>query len=63
MNNYGSNRYDVAKLGTWQRLEAVAEVPVNAATAHLAIEKGVNETPITATIRLDDVKLELLEGM
>jgi len=63
LDNYGSNRYDLSKLGTWQRLEVSADLPVNAAKAHLAIEKGAYETPITATMRIDDVELELLEGM
>lgn len=62
LTNYNSGRYDLAKLGTWQRLEAVAEIPVGAGTGDLAIEKGAHSIPITASIRLDDVKLELLEG-
>jgi len=60
--NFRSNSYDVSKLNTWQRLETVAEMPVNVGSGVLAIEKGVNRTSISARIRLDDVRLELLEG-
>ena len=60
--NYNSGRYDLAGLGTWQRLEAVADVPVDAGTADLAIEKGAHDTPTAAMIRLDEVKLELTES-
>ena len=60
--NFQSSRYDLAKLNTWQRLEAVAEMPVEAGSGDLAIEKGVYGTAVSARIRLDDVKLELLEG-
>jgi len=62
IENHGTNRYDLSEPGTWQRLERTAEVPMNAGWAHLAIEKGAHSTPITARIRLDEVKLELLEA-
>ncbi len=62
IENYSSNRYDLSRPGTWQPLTVIADVPINAATAHLAIEKGAHSTPIRATIRLDDVKLELIES-
>jgi len=60
IENYSSGKYDLQKIGTWQQLTAIAELPINAAYAHLAIEKGAHSTPITATIRLDDVRLELI---
>ena len=60
IENYTSGTYDLARLGTWQELTAVADVPVNAAAGHIAVEKGAHSTVIEATIRLDDVKLELL---
>ena len=60
--NFGTNPYDLRQMGTWQRLETTAELPANAATLDLAIEKGDNNTPITLRLRLDDVKLELLEA-
>ena len=62
IENSVSSNYDLRQLGTWQQLTVIAEMPTNAAHAHLAIEKGAYSTPITATIRLDDVKLELLEA-
>ena len=62
IENYVSGKYDLEKMGTWQQLTAIAELPTNAASAHLAIEKGAYSTPITATIRLDDVRLDLLEA-
>ena len=62
IDNYGSGKYDMKRVGEWQRLEALADVPANARTIHLAVEKGAFATPIEATIRLDDVKLELLEA-
>jgi len=62
IENYVSGKYDLKKVGPWQQLTAIAELPTNAASAHLAIEKGAYSTPITTTMRLDDVKLELLEA-
>ncbi len=60
--NIGTNVYDTKNLGTWQHLQAKFETPANTAGGHLAIEKGGREFAATATIRLDDVKLELLES-
>ena len=57
-----TNSYDLGRLGTWQRLVALVETTPNTAGGHLAIEKGALEGSITATIRLDDVRLELLES-
>jgi hypothetical protein len=62
ITNFNTGPYDVAKPGTWQELTVEAEVPPEAATADLCIEKGAFATPITAKMRLDDVKLELLEA-
>ncbi len=60
--NFSTNPYDLKQTGTWQRLERTAELPANAATLDIAIEKGDNSTPIALRLRLDDVKLELLEA-
>jgi hypothetical protein len=60
--NFLSNKYDLTKLNTWQHLEAIAEMPVNAGTGVLSIEKNVYDKSIRARIRLDEVRLELLEG-
>ncbi|MDZ7616606.1 MAG: carbohydrate binding domain-containing protein, partial [Patescibacteria group bacterium] len=62
LENYSSDPYDLKRKGTWQPLTVVADVPMNAASAHLAIEKGAHSVPIRATIRLDDVKLEMIES-
>ena len=62
IENYVSGKYDLGTLGQWQQLTAIADVPIDAATAHLAIGKGAHSTSIDATIRLDDVKLELIEA-
>jgi hypothetical protein len=62
LTNIQTNRYDLARLGTWQRLVALVETTPNTAGGHLAIEKGTLEGRITATLRLDDVRLELLES-
>lgn len=62
LTNVSTSHYDEAKLGTWQYL--VGDVETTGATVHgdLAIEKGDLETKVTTTLRLDDVKLELLES-
>ncbi|MCE5238996.1 DUF4832 domain-containing protein [bacterium] len=62
ITNYSTNPYDLRQLGTWQRLETTAELPANAAALDIAIEKGDNTTPIALRLRLDDVKVELLEA-
>jgi hypothetical protein len=62
LTNIQTNSYDLTRLGTWQRLIAMVETTPNTAGGHLAIEKGTLEGRITATIRLDDVRLELLES-
>ena len=62
LTNIQTNSYDIARPGTWQRLVAFVETTPSTAGGHLAIEKGNLERRIAATIRLDDVKLELLES-
>jgi len=61
ITNTNSNPYDLRRIGTWQLLVADGETPPTAATADIAIEKSVLETPIAAAIRIRDVKLEVLE--
>ncbi|MFQ6131642.1 MAG: carbohydrate binding domain-containing protein [Armatimonadota bacterium] len=61
LENHGTNVYDVDRLRTWQRLQVTFETTPNTAGGHLAIEKGGRELPVTVTLRLDDLKLELLE--
>lgn len=62
ITNFSTQKYDLSKLGTWQLLEGTADLPADAATADFAIEKGDNGTPVTVKLRLDDVKLELVEA-
>ncbi len=62
IDNFSTGRYDLTKLGTWQELTGFVEVPVNGATADLAVEKGDNFTSVTIDLRLDEVRLELVEG-
>jgi hypothetical protein len=62
LTNIQTNGYDLARLGTWQRLVALVETTPNTGGGHLAVEKGSLEARINATIRLDDVRLELLES-
>ena len=63
ITNLTSNHYDTTKPGTWQKLEAVGEMPANSASVDIAIEKGDNSTPVTVNLRVDDLKLELVEGI
>jgi hypothetical protein len=62
LTNISTNTYDLGKLGAWQLLEGYAETTPETAGGHLAIEKGALEANIAATIRIDDVKVELLES-
>lgn len=61
LDNFGSNRYDIKAMGTWQTLTILADLPAGAATADLAIETGDLDLPITIDLRLADVKMEILE--
>ena len=60
LTNYNTNTYDVSQLGTWQQLVTYCETSGEAALGYVAIEKGVLELAIEATIRIDDVELTLL---
>ena len=40
LTNVHTNRYDLGKPGTWQRLVALVETTPNTAGGHLTIEKG-----------------------
>ncbi len=62
LTNFSTNPYDTTKLGTWQQLTGFVETPANTAGGHFAIEKGSLESKMTVTLRLDDVRLELLES-
>ena len=62
ITNFSIEKYDLTKPGTWQLVQGTADLPANAATADMAIEKGDNSTPVTVKLWLDDVRLELLEA-
>ena len=62
ISNASTEPYDAKQLGTWQKLEGMAEMPPNAGSVDIAIEKGDNATPVTIKLRLDDVRLELVEA-
>jgi hypothetical protein len=62
LTNFNTNQYDLGKLGEWQLLVTYADTPGEAASGDLAIEKGQLETPVSATLQIRDVKLELLES-
>ena len=62
IDNFGTGKYDLTKLGTWQELTGFVEVPINGVIGDLAIEKGDNTTAVTVEMWLDEVRLELVEG-
>ncbi len=62
ITNVETNRYDMRHSGDWQRLVAYVETTPDTARGQLAVEKGSLETISAATIRLDDIELELLES-
>lgn len=62
INNKHTNPYDLSKLGTWQYLEVTFETTMETVGGHLSIEKGSLDARITVKMRIDDVKLEILES-
>jgi hypothetical protein len=62
LTNYPTALYDLSRIGTWQQLSTIAEISPEAATFDLCVETRTLEVPITARIRIDDIKLEVLEG-
>ncbi|MBV9867600.1 MAG: carbohydrate binding domain-containing protein [Abitibacteriaceae bacterium] len=60
--NFGTNPYNLQQLGTWQQLSGFVETSPDTAGGQLAIEKGDLESKPTVSLRLDDVRLELLES-
>jgi hypothetical protein len=62
LDNFSTGTYDTNKLGSWQHLWGYVETTPDTAGGHLAIEKGGLQNSVTVTLRLDDVKLELLES-
>ncbi len=62
LTNKHTNPYDLSKLGTWQHLEITLETTLETAGGHLSVEKRNREAKIAVTMRIDDVRLELLES-
>ncbi|MDH7569051.1 MAG: DUF4832 domain-containing protein [Armatimonadota bacterium] len=62
LENHPTTSYDLKKLGTWQLLQGYVETTPDTAGGHLAIEKGNLGAKARITLRLDDVRLELLES-
>jgi hypothetical protein len=62
ITNLNTDAYDLAALGTWQHLQGTGEIPANAGSADLAIERGDLEPEITVDLRLDDLQIDILEA-
>jgi hypothetical protein len=61
ISNANTKKYNLRKLSEWQQLSAEFIAPAKSGlTGHLAIEKGTNQTDITATIYIDDLRIEVL---
>lgn len=60
--NHNTNRYDMKRVGEWQRLVAVFETLPESAQGQISVEKGGRHAVRRAKIRLDDVRLDLLES-
>jgi hypothetical protein len=61
--NVNTDKYDLTKTGTWQKLTAVGDLPAEAETGEISVEKGDNNTAAAVRLRLDDVTLEIIEGI
>jgi hypothetical protein len=62
LTNISTPTYDMRRPGTWQHLVALVETSTDTAGGHLAIEKGALEARLDVTLRVDEVRLELLES-
>ena len=62
ITNLTTESYDLAALGTWQHLQGTGEIPANAGSVDLAVERGDPDPEITADLRLDDLQVEVLEA-
>jgi hypothetical protein len=61
IENHNTNVYNTRDLGTWQQLRVTFDTTPHTTDGHLAIEKGGREETVTVRLRIDDVKLEVLE--
>ena len=62
LENFHTSRYDMNEAGTWQRLEATFDTPLETAGGHLALERGGKDVESRIEAWIDDVQLELLEA-
>lgn len=60
LSNAFSKKYDLKKMKEWQSLGTIFEVPAGATTGFIALEKGTQD-PLTATVYLDDIKIEAVQ--
>lgn len=61
IENVNTAKYDMSRKGEWQTLTGYAETSDNVGGGHLAVEKGTTNSA-TASLWIDDVKVELLEA-
>jgi len=61
--NHNTPPYDMKRPGTWQTLSTVFTVDPQAARGVISLEKGGRTRIGSIRIGLDDVRLELLEGL
>ena len=63
LTNINTEKYDPAMPGTWQKLTAVGDLPPDAEIGEISVEKGDNTTAASVKLRLDDITLEITEGI
>ncbi len=60
--NIGGTQYDLKKKGEWQELTAVCDAPEGkSVTLSIAVDKRPMEKDVTATLYVDDVKIEKID--
>ena len=61
--NHNTPAYDLDRVGTWQDLSTVFVVGPQAARGMISLEKGGRQPVRSVRIWLDDVRLEMVEGL
>lgn len=62
LTNANTAAYDVRRAGEWQRLSIETDIPAEAGSLSVAIEKGSYEGAAEVRMRVDDLAVELTEG-
>ena len=62
ITNLGTAVYDLTALGTWQHLQGAGEIPAQAGSVDIAVERGDPDAEISVDLRLDDLQIEVLEA-